>query len=636
MVTHDPLHRSGRAALPHPAPTLGHDAKANERVRMADADGRKPPVDISDHPVPRQGVPLTAAPQDPAPQSPHCRTEGAEGRAVHRHPVVLEVSADDPVQIDALLRDGKRQAPAQLDFQLFQFGLPPRTHRLPQHREATRPRLRAAMREAEEVEGLGLPVAPPSPVLVREATKLDEARLVGMQLQTEPLKPLTQLGEEPLGVLAMLESDDEVIGKLHDDDVAVGLRLPPPLDPEVEHILQVDVGQERTDAPALDRPGPTLCSLPALQHAGPQPFLDETHDAPVRHTVLEKPHQPSVVEGIEEATDIGIEHPVHLPRQDADRERVQCLMRIAPRPKPVGEAEEVDLVDRVQDLDDGALDDLVLQCGNAERPQPPVRLRDVRSADRLRSVRSPLQPSGEVQQVGLEILSVVPPCLPIDPGGGVPLQREVGVPQAIDGIDVVEERGEPLLPVPPRCLTYSLERARRACPALGPERVTLGRVSLGPPPSLRHLRGRFLGVVRWLPGYYGAVRLPTSVHHRRVSLDFPMRPPIPSIGDRRGTSRFPCTVCPGMRGVSDRAGSTGALRGRRPQHGLPPSSRTSAPRSVHRSRGGSWISRLNTRPAFPPVNASPPSSRTATHDSGPVWVATPSPYDSFIRYTAPV
>src|SRR3972149_3537657 len=28
MVTHGPLHRSGRAELPHPAPTLGGDAQA--------------------------------------------------------------------------------------------------------------------------------------------------------------------------------------------------------------------------------------------------------------------------------------------------------------------------------------------------------------------------------------------------------------------------------------------------------------------------------------------------------------------------------------------------------------------------------------------------------------------------------
>jgi hypothetical protein len=36
------------------------------------------------------------------------------------------------------------------------------------------------------------------------------------------------------------------------------------------------------------------------------------------------------------------------------------------------------------------------------------------------------------------------------------------------------------------------------------------------------------------------------------------------------------------------------------------------------------ISQLNTLPACAPVNASMPSSRTVTHDSGSGWIATPS------------
>jgi len=47
------------------------------------------------------------------------------------------------------------------------------------------------------------------------------------------------------------------------------------------------------------------------------------------------------------------------------------------------------------------------------------------------------------------------------------------------------------------------------------------------------------------------------------------------------------------------------------------------------------ISGLHTRPARTPVNASPSSSRTPTHDSGTVWLATPSPSGTFIHYTSP-
>lgn len=49
------------------------------------------------------------------------------------------------------------------------------------------------------------------------------------------------------------------------------------------------------------------------------------------------------------------------------------------------------------------------------------------------------------------------------------------------------------------------------------------------------------------------------------------------------------------------------------------------------------ISWLNTQPVGSPVNASWPSSPTVlTHDSGPVWVATPSLRRTFTDHSLPV
>src|SRR3989442_5785091 len=78
MVTHNPLHRSRRAALPHRAPALGSDGKAVPGIRVADTRGRKPAVDIAVHPLPREVVSLTATPERAVPQSPHFQTEGAD------------------------------------------------------------------------------------------------------------------------------------------------------------------------------------------------------------------------------------------------------------------------------------------------------------------------------------------------------------------------------------------------------------------------------------------------------------------------------------------------------------------------------------------------------------------------------
>ncbi len=159
-------------------------------------------------------------------------------------------------------------------------------------------------------------------------------------------------------------------------------------------------------------------------------------------------------------------------------------------------------------------------------------------------------------------------------------------------------------------------------------RAGLARVPFGQAASLHPLRHRSPGLVRRLRRYYRPVRLPVVVHHRRVSLDFPVRPLTPSVmGDHR-PSRFSHEVRPGMPGVSDRAEPRRVSRWRRAGCGLPLLLTASALRRN--------LSRLNTRPARPPVNVSPPPLRTATHDSGPVWVAGPSPYGSFIHNTSPV
>jgi hypothetical protein len=301
----------------------------------------------------------------------------------------------------------------------------------------------------------------------------------------------------------------------------------------------------------------------------------------------------------------------------------------APRSEAVREAEEVRFVDGVEHLDGRALDDLVFQHGDAERPLPPVFLRDVHPTDRLRSVRASLQPVGEVAEIVFHCFPVVPPRLAIHTRRSFLLETEVGRPKTIQVVDVVQERGEPQFPVPCCCLPYPLQRTGRAVPARSPGRVLLMRVSFGQTASLRPLRHRLPGVVRGLHRYCRPVRLPLAVHRRRASLDFPTRPVASAATGDQGISRFSCEVLPYVHGVSDRAGARRVSRYRRAGWGLPLLLTASAPRRKS-------LSRLNTRPARAPVNASTPPSQVAPHDSGSVWVANPSPYDSFIHYTSPV
>ena len=88
-------------------------------------------------------------------------------------------------------------------------------------------------------------------------------------------------------------------------------------------------------------------------------------------------NQGALCSTFQEPGNVGVQYPVHPRVADPDRERVQCIMRTASGPEPVREPEEIFLIDRVQHLDHRTLNDLVLQCCDAERALPAVRFWDV-------------------------------------------------------------------------------------------------------------------------------------------------------------------------------------------------------------------------------------------------------------------
>src|SRR5712671_7634029 len=108
--------------------------------------------------------------------------------------------------------------------------------------------------KAEKVEGLRFSEPAMSASFRRKAAKLDQAGLVRVERQRELLEPLAHIVPEAPGVSLVLEADDNVISIAHEDHVARGLVPSPALGPEVEHVMQVDVGEQRRDYRALSRP----------------------------------------------------------------------------------------------------------------------------------------------------------------------------------------------------------------------------------------------------------------------------------------------------------------------------------------------------------------------------------------------
>jgi len=112
-------------------------------------------------------------------------------------------------------------------------------------------------------------------------------------------------------------------------------------------------------------------------------------------------------------------------------------------------------------------------------------------------------------------------------------------------------------------------------------------------------------------------------------LTFSDRPIAPSAVGADGISRFPCKEFPRIHRVFDSAGS---------EHDSHIASCPMLPSVLDNAVGTpeTLISELNGWSACTPVNASPAASRRPAHDSGPVWLAGPSPYGSFIHYSLPI
>jgi hypothetical protein len=77
------------------------------------------------------------------------------------------------------------------------------------------------------------------------------------------------------GVSFVLKAYDEVVGIAHNDHVARGLAPSPALGPQVEHVVQVDIGKEWRDYRALPGSPVTDVHDPVFQHARLEPFLDQ-------------------------------------------------------------------------------------------------------------------------------------------------------------------------------------------------------------------------------------------------------------------------------------------------------------------------------------------------------------------------
>ena len=236
--------------------------------------------------------------------------------------------------------------------------------------------------------------------------------------------------------------------------------------------MQEDIGQERADARPLRRSPVSLMPLIALQDTGFEPHPDQPEDARIGDPVRQHSQQPLVVNRVEEAADVSIEHPVRSLAHDRRVQRRQSHVRVPPRPEAIGEPEEVGLVDGAQHLGDRTLDDLVLQGRHTKRPPTAIGFRDVDTPNRLRPVAPGVNACAEIMEIDVQVLLVVRHRDPIDSRTCPPLLAPERPFERID-VNVVQQSGEPGLDGRAGRRVHPYEVGWQGCPALGPDPAPL-------------------------------------------------------------------------------------------------------------------------------------------------------------------
>lgn len=122
---------------------------------------------------------------------------------------------------------------------------------------------------------------------------------VRVKLQGELRHALGQGQTHRSRVLFELESHHEVIGVAHDIHVSARLLLPPGLDPQVEHVVQVDVREQGADDAALRRACGHFVELAILHDACLHPLHQKTNEASIPDPMLDELLHPAMGDGVE-------------------------------------------------------------------------------------------------------------------------------------------------------------------------------------------------------------------------------------------------------------------------------------------------------------------------------------------------
>ena len=125
-----------------------------------------------------------------------------------------------------------------------------------------------------------------------------------------------------------------LVGVAYDDHVALGFAPSPALGPQIEDVVQVDVGEQRRDGRSLPRSPLRNLDLSVFENARPKPFPGSGGERACRRCdVREGPGEPFFAHRVEELRNVGVDNVIHLPGVNGRRQGVEPRRAL---PAPAG------------------------------------------------------------------------------------------------------------------------------------------------------------------------------------------------------------------------------------------------------------------------------------------------------------
>jgi hypothetical protein len=207
---------------------------------------RKPVVDNVTKTAPRKFGALTSAPQGTEPMTRDLSPKGLDARKVARNSMIVHKALHDCSKPLSQLGDALMTSSHERLFYRLKLAAKPLRYCLALDNEALPVSgCRTDMSKPKEIKSLGLTLTTLFPVCSSKAPELNQSRLVRVQTEAELAHTLCKLPEKPFRLLPVLKPHDEIIGVSHDNHVTSGTSPAPLLYPKVQHVVQVDVGEQR-------------------------------------------------------------------------------------------------------------------------------------------------------------------------------------------------------------------------------------------------------------------------------------------------------------------------------------------------------------------------------------------------------